>query len=328
MPVTSGHGTTSPEAPPLHHPVLRSPPWPSRSSTCSRSASARRAPHTVGPMRAARMFARRLRNEELLGSVASVRAELCGSLGATGHGHGTPKAVLLGLEGDSPRTVDVETADERVETIKSSGRIRLLGEHGIAFAYDDDMVLHRRKAPLPRQRHDPVGVRRGRHGSALEDLLLGRRRLRRRRGRGGRGPHRARRHGAEVPLPHRRRAAAPVPGDGPVHLGPDAGERALLARRGRDPRGPAGDLARDAGVRRRRGMSREGHTAGRPQGPPPRRQHRAQAALGGRPAGPLHGVDHPLRHGREPRRTRPAAGSSPPRRTARRASSRRSCTTT
>ncbi|MFJ8193690.1 L-serine ammonia-lyase [Streptomyces sp. NPDC096094] len=102
--------------------------------------------HTVGPMRAARMFARRLRNEELLGSVATVRAELFGSLGATGHGHGTPKAVLLGLEGDSPRTVDVETADERVETIKASGRIRLLGEHEIAFAYDDDMVLHRRKA--------------------------------------------------------------------------------------------------------------------------------------------------------------------------------------
>ncbi|MEU3239094.1 L-serine ammonia-lyase [Streptomyces violaceoruber] len=102
--------------------------------------------HTVGPMRAARMFARRLRNEELLDSVASVRAELYGSLGATGHGHGTPKAVLLGLEGDSPRTVDVESADDRVETIKSSGRISLLGEHEIAFAYDDDMVLHRRKA--------------------------------------------------------------------------------------------------------------------------------------------------------------------------------------
>ncbi|MGC9498812.1 L-serine ammonia-lyase [Streptomyces sp. WG7] len=102
--------------------------------------------HTVGPMRAARMFARRLRNEELLDSVAAVRAELYGSLGATGHGHGTPKAVLLGLEGDSPRTVDVETADERVETIKASGRLRLLGEREIAFAYDDDMVLHRRKA--------------------------------------------------------------------------------------------------------------------------------------------------------------------------------------
>ncbi|MFI2379705.1 L-serine ammonia-lyase [Streptomyces sp. NPDC018964] len=102
--------------------------------------------HTVGPMRAARMFARRLRNEGLLDSVASVRAELYGSLGATGHGHGTPKAVLLGLEGDSPRTVDVESADERVEKIKDGGRIRLLGEHEIAFSFDDDMVLHRRKA--------------------------------------------------------------------------------------------------------------------------------------------------------------------------------------
>ncbi|MEU4146673.1 L-serine ammonia-lyase [Streptomyces parvulus] len=101
--------------------------------------------HTVGPMRAARMFARRLRNEELLGSVTAVRAELYGSLGATGHGHGTPKAVLLGLEGDSPRTVDVETADDRVAAIRSTGRIRLLGEHEIAFSYDDDMVLHRRE---------------------------------------------------------------------------------------------------------------------------------------------------------------------------------------
>ncbi|MFB8246897.1 L-serine ammonia-lyase [Streptomyces sp. NPDC055952] len=102
--------------------------------------------HTVGPMRAAGLFARRLRNEELLESVASVRAELYGSLGATGHGHGTPKAVLLGLEGDSPRTVDVESADERVEAIRAGGRLNLLGEHEIAFSFDDDMVLHRRKA--------------------------------------------------------------------------------------------------------------------------------------------------------------------------------------
>jgi L-serine dehydratase len=102
--------------------------------------------HTVGPMRAARMFARRLRNEELLSGVASVRVELYGSLGATGHGHGTPKAVLLGLEGASPRTVDVESADDRVEAIRTSGRIRLLDDHEIPFSFDKDLVLHRRKA--------------------------------------------------------------------------------------------------------------------------------------------------------------------------------------
>src|SRR5688500_6896471 len=96
-------------------------------------------------MRAARMFARRLRNEELLPGVASVRAELYGSLGATGHGHGTPKAVLLGLEGASPRTVDVESADGRVEAIKESGRLRLLDDHEIPFDFDKDLVLHRRK---------------------------------------------------------------------------------------------------------------------------------------------------------------------------------------
>jgi L-serine dehydratase len=102
--------------------------------------------HTVGPMRAARMFARRLRNEDLLTPTTSIRAELYGSLGATGHGHGTPKAVLLGLEGASPRTVDVEGADARVEAIRTGGRLALLGEHEIGFSFDDHLVLHRRKA--------------------------------------------------------------------------------------------------------------------------------------------------------------------------------------
>ncbi|GAA2931334.1 L-serine ammonia-lyase [Streptomyces enissocaesilis] len=102
--------------------------------------------HTVGPMRAARLFAGRLKNDGLMAHTTAIRAELFGSLGATGHGHGTPKAVLLGLEGDSPRTVDVETADDRVERIKADGRINLLGVHEIGFDFDEDLVLHRRKA--------------------------------------------------------------------------------------------------------------------------------------------------------------------------------------
>ncbi|MYV56633.1 L-serine ammonia-lyase [Streptomyces sp. SID3212] len=101
--------------------------------------------HTVGPMRAARMFARRLKNEGLLAHTARVRAELYGSLGATGHGHGTPKAVLLGLEGNSPRTVDVERADAEAERIRTGKRLNLLGMHEIAFDVDEDLVLHRRE---------------------------------------------------------------------------------------------------------------------------------------------------------------------------------------
>lgn len=102
--------------------------------------------HTVGPMRAAGLFARRLKNEGVLAHTTAVRAELYGSLGATGHGHGTPKAVLLGLEGESPRTVDVETADDQVEHIKATKRINVLGAHEIDFDFDEDLVLHRRKA--------------------------------------------------------------------------------------------------------------------------------------------------------------------------------------
>ncbi|TXS57006.1 L-serine ammonia-lyase [Streptomyces sp. t39] len=122
--------------------------------------------HTVGPMRAARMFARRLKNEGLLAHTASIRAELFGSLGATGHGHGTPKAVLLGLEGNSPRTVDVETADEQVERIRAEGRISLLGVHEIGFSYDDHLVLHRRKA-LPYHANGMTVAAYGADGEAL-----------------------------------------------------------------------------------------------------------------------------------------------------------------
>jgi L-serine dehydratase len=101
--------------------------------------------HTVGPMRAALRFVTGLREAGLLARTARVRAELFGSLGATGHGHGSDKAVLLGLSGERPEDVDTESVPGRVAEIRSSGRVRLLGTHEIALAEDDDLVLHRRK---------------------------------------------------------------------------------------------------------------------------------------------------------------------------------------
>ena len=101
--------------------------------------------HTVGPMRAARTFVAGLADDGLLTSVATVRAELFGSLGATGHGHGSGPAVLLGLEGEQPETVDTESVAERVAKISATRRLRLLGRHEIDFD-DDCLVLHRRRS--------------------------------------------------------------------------------------------------------------------------------------------------------------------------------------
>jgi L-serine dehydratase len=101
--------------------------------------------HTVGPMRAALRFVSGLRDADLLARTARVRAELFGSLGATGHGHGSDKAVLLGLSGERPEDVDTASVPVRVARIRSSGRVRLLGSHDIAFTEDDDLVLHRRR---------------------------------------------------------------------------------------------------------------------------------------------------------------------------------------
>ncbi len=101
--------------------------------------------HTVGPMRAACAFVSRLRDEGRLGRVAAVRCELFGSLGATGHGHGSVKAVVLGLEGEQPDLVDPVAAGPRVDAVRREGKLALAGEHPIAFSVDDDVVLHRRK---------------------------------------------------------------------------------------------------------------------------------------------------------------------------------------
>jgi len=101
--------------------------------------------HTVGPMRAAFLFVSRLREAGLLHRVASVRCELFGSLGATGHGHGSVPAVVLGLGGEQPHLVDPVAAEPIVAAVRTHGRIALAGERTVPFSIDDDVVLHRRK---------------------------------------------------------------------------------------------------------------------------------------------------------------------------------------
>ncbi|MBM7805202.1 L-serine dehydratase [Geodermatophilus bullaregiensis] len=101
--------------------------------------------HTVGPMRAAGAFAARLRDEGLLARTAGVRCELFGSLGATGHGHGSVGAVVLGLEGERPDRVDPVVAGPRVDAVRAGDPLRLAGAHPVAFAVDRDVVLHRRR---------------------------------------------------------------------------------------------------------------------------------------------------------------------------------------
>jgi L-serine dehydratase len=101
--------------------------------------------HTVGPMKAAGMFARGLRDDGLMPRVATMRVALYGSLGLTGPGHGSDKAVLLGLEGEEPATVDVDAIPGRLEAIKQHGTIRLLGEHEIPFTVGKNLEFNRRK---------------------------------------------------------------------------------------------------------------------------------------------------------------------------------------
>jgi len=101
--------------------------------------------HTVGPMRAARLFGLRLRHEGLLGKTSRVVSQLYGSLGATGKGHGSDKAVLLGLAGHEPDTVDVEQVPTLLHAIRA-GDLKLLGEHAIGFNEAKDLVFFRRQS--------------------------------------------------------------------------------------------------------------------------------------------------------------------------------------
>ena len=98
--------------------------------------------HTVGPMRAARRFARGLADDGALIGPSSVRAEFSGSLAATGIGHGSDTAVVLGLGGRDPETIGAQEVPELLGEVEETGRLALDGTHGIGFDRERDVVLH------------------------------------------------------------------------------------------------------------------------------------------------------------------------------------------
>ncbi len=101
--------------------------------------------HTVGPMRAAALFASRLEARELIAASARIRVELFGSLGHTGRGHGTDKAVLMGLEGHLPDQIDPDLIPQRSAEISEHGKLKILNLHDIDFSVSKDLIFHKRQ---------------------------------------------------------------------------------------------------------------------------------------------------------------------------------------
>ncbi len=122
--------------------------------------------HTVGPMKAAERFVSSLAADGLLPRVVAVKAELFGSLGATGHGHGSVPAVVLGLAGYHPETVDPPAVRPLVQDVRTSRRLTLAGGPTIAFNPDDDVVLHRRRS-LPVHSNGMIFTARDETGAEL-----------------------------------------------------------------------------------------------------------------------------------------------------------------
>ena len=101
--------------------------------------------HTVGPMKAAAMFVKALTQDDMLAATARVEVRLYGSLGATGKGHGTDTAVMLGLEGLMPDSIDPDTIETRLKKIRKEKTVHLMGTHPIAFTEKSDVLFLRRE---------------------------------------------------------------------------------------------------------------------------------------------------------------------------------------
>jgi len=101
--------------------------------------------HTVGPMRAAKLFVDSLNEATILTKVIRVKCEFFGSLGQTGIGHGTGKAVILGLTGQTPESIPVETIEPTLAKVIATQKITLNGTHAVSFPKNDAIIYHRRK---------------------------------------------------------------------------------------------------------------------------------------------------------------------------------------
>ena len=100
--------------------------------------------HTVGPMKAANLFVSALSQQQLLTQVDRVQVELFGSLGATGKGHGSDIAVMLGLMGEQPQTTDVTAISQKIADIQAQNTLCLNQQHEINFVVDKDLILNGR----------------------------------------------------------------------------------------------------------------------------------------------------------------------------------------
>ncbi len=101
--------------------------------------------HTVGPMKAANLFLEKLIEKKEIEQVTRVKCELFGSLGATGKGHGSDVAVMLGLMGEIPELTDTDLVDEKISRIRTDSRLHLNQEHYIEFNESEDLILHKNK---------------------------------------------------------------------------------------------------------------------------------------------------------------------------------------
>jgi L-serine dehydratase len=116
--------------------------------------------HTMGPMRAARTFLLTLDMHKLLTSTVEIHADLYGSLALTGMGHGTDRAVILGLLGEEASKLDPDTIDSKLEAIRLSSTLSLLGRHVVPFREEQHILFHRdQMIPPGALTQHPNGIR-------------------------------------------------------------------------------------------------------------------------------------------------------------------------